>query len=498
MGTLPQLQPVQIEDPLQQYGRVLAIRQAQQNQQYNQQAQPLQIQGEQQRLAIEQQQIADTKALTQAMQNWDGKSLDELPSAVLKAGGSANAVFSLQKQILAQHKELSDIAKNDAETGSKNLETLKGKNDLLLGKLQTVNGASDAELPQALMNAAQEAAQSGLLDPQHMQSVQQMAQLPPQQLRQALSVYEKSLMGSQAQLEAVKKQAEARDANANAALKEQESQLGGNQAIADAKYRFLQQKLAAKQPISPDDANFVKAYEKQKLLVPATVAQIRVEGMGNLREYPVYDQKTGSVVMATPQEINRAKTEEPGRYTAAGYTPEAEIQKQTGKTFGPGGKGSEEILAFQTAQAHADLLQQAADGLKNGNLRLANQAANQLGIQLGSDKATNFQTIANAYTREVTKALSAGHLTDSEIKQQGATIPSDASPAQISGALNAYKNLMASKVQLRQKQFEAGKQGKTTLPQGGSGFSVTDPNGGVHTFKSQADADAFKKAAGIQ
>ncbi len=33
---------------------------------------------------------------------------------------------------------------------------------------------------------------------------------------------------------------------------------------------------------------------------------------------------------------------------------------------------------------------------------------------------------------------------------------------------------------------------------GGGGFNVTDPRGTVHTFRTQADADAFKKAAGIK
>jgi len=133
------------------------------------------------------------------------------------------------------------------------------------------------------------------------------------------------------------------------------------------------------------------------------------------------------------------------RYTAPGYTPEAEIQRQTGKTFGPGGKGSEEILAFNTALQHADLLQQASDALKNGSTRVLNQIGNQLGVQFGSDKASNFQVIANAYSREVTKALSAGDLTDSEIKEQGATLPSNASPSQITGALSSYKALIQSR-----------------------------------------------------
>jgi len=49
---------------------------------------------------------------------------------------------------------------------------------------------------------------------------------------------------------------------------------------------------------------------------------------------------------------------------------------------------------------------------------------------------------------------------------------------------------------LRQQQFQAGRQGQVNF--GGGGVTVTDPRGTVHTFPSQAAADAFRKAAGIQ
>lgn len=43
-----------------------------------------------------------------------------------------------------------------------------------------------------------------------------------------------------------------------------------------------------------------------------------------------------------------------------------------------------------------------------------------------------------------------------------------------------------------------GDTGRGGGPGAGGGITVTDPSGGVHTFKTQADADAFKKAAGIR
>jgi hypothetical protein len=110
-------------------------------------------------------------------------------------------------------------------------------------------------------------------------------------------------------------------------------------------------------------------------------------------------------------------------------------------------------------------LQKAGEALRNGDVRLLNQIGNDLGVQFGSDRATNFRIMANAYAREVTKALSGGHITDAEIKEQGATIPSNASPDQILGAVNSYKMLMQSKMNLRKLQFESGRQGRTTFQQ---------------------------------
>jgi len=86
----------------------------------------------------------------------------------------------------------------------------------------------------------------------------------------------------------------------------------------------------------------------------------------------------------------------------------------------------------------------------------------------------------------VTKALSAGHLTDAEIKEQGATIPTNASPEQISGALNSYRALMQSKLNLRKQQFEAGKQGQTTFQQS-SGGHIIRLNGKRYQYNGTGD-----------
>jgi hypothetical protein len=173
-----------------------------------------------------------------------------------------------------------------------------------------------------------------------------------------------------------------------------------------------------------------------------------------------------------------------------------DITKGVQKAFTTG-KPAEELVAFNTAIAHADLLKQAAEQLKNGEWRSKNSVFNKFKTEFGFAGPPTYQTIANAYTREVTKALSAGHLTDAEISSQGATIPANASPEQIAGVIDSYRQLMASKVQQRKAQFDAGMKSQPNFGQSNS-LTVTAPNGKTYTFDSQEKLDKFKAAAGIK
>jgi hypothetical protein len=114
-----------------------------------------------------------------------------------------------------------------------------------------------------------------------------------------------------------------------------------------------------------------------------------------------------------------------------------------------------QTVAFNTAMQHADLLQQAVTALNNNDVKALNSLKNRFKTEFGSADVTNFQVIANAYTREITKMLSAGHMTNEEINQQGATIPANASPQQILGALKQYRALAQSKLNMLNQQKNA-------------------------------------------
>jgi hypothetical protein len=132
-NSIPQLQMPQMESPLDSAAKATSVVSMLQQQK---------MQGLQ---------LKDQEAMTAAMHDWDGKDLENLVPLVVKHGASANAVVGLKQKILENKKTLSQMAKDDAETGKNNLETLLKKNDAVLGSLNTLDQVPDAQLGQALI-----------------------------------------------------------------------------------------------------------------------------------------------------------------------------------------------------------------------------------------------------------------------------------------------------------------------------------------------------------
>jgi len=494
--------PPQQENPVEQYGRILQLKNMMAMQPLQQQAMQQQVQAGKLENQQKQQSLKDQQAATAAMQEWDGKDINQLPTLMIKKGASAQAVMGLKSKALEMQQTYSKIAADDATTGAKTIETKMKKNDMVGGAFSTVLGLPDEQLPQAIISKAQELAQQGLLDPQHVQMAQQIAQQPPAQARQALDTMRKGMLADSQLLEQAKLQAQTAAEKATgektALENEQIKQYGGLTGPAqDAKYQFLQKKVALGQPLSQDDKAWMTGYQKQKLLVPVTTANIRMEGMGQLREYPVYDKQQGATVMVTPNEINRAAKEQPGRYTAASYTPESVGAKDTTQYFTKG-KGGQQLTAFNTAMEHLDTLQKLGADLNNTDLQIANKAKQAWAQETGNPAPANFAAAKNAMAGEVAAALKASGATDQEITKVSETFDRSQSPAQLNGAINTYRSLLKTKASNLQKQYEQGMHGRPNFETQSGGLTVTAPNGKVYTFKDQASADAFKQKAGIQ
>lgn len=316
--------PAPVPDAIEQYGRLAALKNAMTMQPLQQQAAQQQVQSgalqnqaDQVKLQQAQQGQQDQQATTTAMQNWDGKNLSDLPSLVLKHGGSAQAVMSLQQHVLEQKAKIATIAKDDAETGKNQIETSLKKNDAISGALSSVLQVSDDQLPQVLMSTAKQLQQQGLLDPQHVQQAQQLAQMgDPTKIRQQLDIMRKGIMSNTQLLDEAKSKADsgkavadtsraqaetiaipANTANQTMARKQEQQRIG----IEGARLAFEQKKYATENGTGGDGNALTDAIGSGHL-APDRMAYLLTKNPGLMQsvvqKYPDFDS---SKVASYPQ-----------------------------------------------------------------------------------------------------------------------------------------------------------------------------------------------------
>jgi hypothetical protein len=186
---------------------------------------------------IQQKNIAlqNSQAMTAAMRNSDPNSptfYDDLAKGVLKNGGTADAALGIQQHGLTIRKTVSDIAAQDATTGSKNLETFKQKHQLIGDTLAEEKDIPDAQLHDWAAQQVQTFTQNGIMDPQTAQRSQQVLQSTPdpQALRTQIQSLAKVSMGAAAVANQQKTVAETTQANAKAGLDQAQTWLETNKA----------------------------------------------------------------------------------------------------------------------------------------------------------------------------------------------------------------------------------------------------------------------------
>lgn len=156
-------------------------------------------------------------------------------------------------------------------------------------------------------------------------------------------------------------------------------------------------------------------------------------------------------------------------------------QKHLQQAFTSGDQGKQ-LTAISTAREHMKTFQQLADALDNGNVQVLNRIGNALGVQFGSDKATNFKIAAQAFGGEVGKAFDGAGVTEGERKAaQGAFNP-NMSPQQFRGAIQTVDSLLAGKQTALKQSYTSGQKGQPNFGEGGSQSApaeqtATGPNG---------------------
>src|SRR6266566_1718135 len=80
--------------------------------------------------------LADQQAATKAMQQWDGKDYNEIPTLIKQNGGSLHAVLDATQKIVARQQQNATLD----ETTLKNQQT---RADQYRGRIQAVINAPD-------------------------------------------------------------------------------------------------------------------------------------------------------------------------------------------------------------------------------------------------------------------------------------------------------------------------------------------------------------------
>jgi hypothetical protein len=484
-------------DPLEQYQRLMQIHQQQAMQPLQQQAAQQQVETGAADLQIKNQQIKDQQGLTAAMQHWDGKDYNDILPLAVKNGVSAQTVMGLKSKILEQQQSLSTAAKNNADAVTAQLTAAKTKGDLLDGALTPLidpKQTPDAALPQAVTQTAQDLVQKGLLDPQHAQQVGQLLQSgDPAQIRQQLDVMRKSNLAQSQILEEGAKQAgitkdnaQAADATANAAKTNMEVQTGASPAMADARYRNILMAQQQGKPVSSDDSAFLKAYQKQKTLVPTANFNLQNAGIGGsggqpsaLAQSVASGQMKWSDVISprTPMGVKQQFAAEVKAINPNFNSGDFTVEQKAREAF-TSGNYSQQLNSINTAREHMKTFTSLADALDNGNVQALNSAGNAIGMQFGSDKATNFNIAKQAFSAEVAKAFSGAGVTEGDRKEIGDKISSASSPAQLKGAAKVADALLAGKQTALQQTYRQSQEGSPNFGNGGGQTGATPSVGG--------------------
>lgn len=486
--------PQQPQNPLEQYGNLLQLKNAIQQSQLQQQEAPLRLQALQQGvqqgnvdLQQKQQALKDQQAMTAAMQSWDGKDVNGLIPLVIKNGASANAVMGLKSKVLEQQQTYSKIAADDATTGAKNLETMKGKNDMIAGALDNVMHMPDEQLAQGLVSTAQDLAQKGLIDPQHAQVAAQLAQSGnPAQIRQQLGIMQKGLMSESQQMEAAAKQATIQKDQSQTALNQMNLQRGGTTDMDKFIYDYLQSKGLDNTPANRQKA--FQEYTRETKIAPAQVrAQVYMQ-----TPTQVYDPNSGQVVYAARKDAigMQAPSSADAIAGKAAVQADAASLKKMQANF-------DNVTAFEnTAGKNLDQFLSTAKGVIDSGSPLINSPLRSVSDRMaGSDKMAAFNAARATALTEISKVLNSsnasGVLSDSARHEVEGLIGPDATLKQIYSAAQILKQDMKNRHDSYQQQIGqiqgrlkgGGQQQPNSTPNVGD--TKTFPNGKVGKWDGQ-------------
>lgn len=136
----------------------------------------------------------------------------------------------------------------------------------------------------------------------------------------------------------------------------------------------------------------------------------------------------------------------------AGFVAKIGGQVSTTTAFDRGKQG-DTVRSINVAVDHLGVLQDAANALQSGQVRVPNQIANAIATQLGSPAPTDFAATKAIVKDEMVKAVLGGVGALGDRQSVESTIDAASSPEQLSGVIKRYEQLMGGQMRGLQQQF---------------------------------------------
>lgn len=500
-------------DPLERYGKALALRNAI-------------TQGKSQDLQLQQQQtdFDDQQKLKQAY-SAAGGDLAKTQENFLKLGGSPKTLINLKDTVLKQAKDMADL-------DDKKYTALKSKNEIVGGKLNAVLSAPPDQQPAVYQAARAELIQQGLLDPAHapeefpgapaLKSMFDQTRTGSQMLEMSDKIRDAALRAREVAATETnaattgKRETREADQQARQVLG---SKLGAAKSVAE----YGQILGAAPVSLAQEFAGKTPEQARQMVMTGAEQASSTESNRHNLREETLSGQRT-----ATDAAQLKLAQQRYGFETGGGVSPQAKaiaagelspattrmmLRSNPGliaqvKTVDPNfddanienryntlkeftststGKAGGQVLALNTLIHHADLYAQAATALKNGSFRPGNAAYNAIATAFGSAPPTSANLVARFLAGETGKVATGGVPAEGEVKGILASLGNDASPEQIA---NAGKTLLQIAAGRATPLMERVKQAKIEKQ-----IQVLGPDAQEILKRSGFDPETMKPAA---
>lgn len=123
------------------------------------------------------------------------------------------------------------------------------------------------------------------------------------------------------------------------------------------------------------------------------------------------------------------------------------------KDFATGKQGTQ-VASFNRSFAHLDTLSKLSEAMSNGDVPLINKLGNAFAAHTGKAAPMNFDAAKKVVADEIVKAIvgSGGGVADRE--EAARTINNAASPAQLAGVIETYKELIGGQLTSLQQQYE--------------------------------------------